>query len=528
MIDIIEMMTAAKTKFSRYTFDVVKNHLRQMTDFFDWLDTPRVNKITPMHELLPLSSRKYNGFLTSVEDDTLLIKKSQEEIRSRILASWNVEETSYPKQILPESVYDDLFITENNQALETVDRLGLGVKNYTNHITKIKDKPILKAESSDSRIPVHYGKMVGIYQEGNESGEDGIRYENNDGNLIIDNKDSFWECEAVVLQEGKEGVTYIQPVIGNDIFLKATIKIIFSEPIEVNTFSIIPYNAAVSSYYKLDRIEVSDGIKSFPVVTTENFIMGETQFVFDVPETIQDRKIRSIYVTLRQESGYFMKYMLGYFRIKTNESYVDVTGKHLTQMAKQMGDNFGTNVSYYIDHIEDWILNYWIPGVNFNEKPELVKTVGDNGLLIVPSSESKRKRYTIGITDIKIGQNEYDDISEKVTLPITIPEGFNTISLEASDEGIVDYFISFDDGMTWKKIIPIGKEIQRNEDLRIIPNKFYINSDLSLKRKQNTETGEAAFVSTESETLRIRFVLRRGNNGSLPFVYSWKPVWGVH
>jgi hypothetical protein len=528
MIEYIESIILSTKERIRFTIDDLKFKFKSLTGFFEYIDKPLVSSIKPLRENHTPSSIAYNKFLSYVENDVNLIHKIQDQIKDNMLMSWNVSETSYPGQIKEDDEYDDGFILEHDSATVLTDRLTSGVNNFIDAIPFIKDKPILKAESSDPNIPVYYGKMFGSYIYGNESGEDGIRFENNDGSLIVDGKDTFWECEAMVLQEYRDDTLFFQKVYDKDISLTTTIKIIFKEPVAINTLVIIPYSGAASAYYKLMKIELSDGIKVLSVDVKETFILGETNFIFNIPEEFTDKKVRSMFITLKQENGYYMKYMLGYFKIKNNESWLDITGPHVCEMARAYGDNFNNNVTHFINNINEWILNYWMPGTSFTELPELVNSVGDEGYALVPSSESKRKRYTIGISDIKVGFNEYSEVSEKVTDEIEIPEGYNSISLDVNDQGDNYYFLSFDNGMTWNRIIPVGKEPVRNSDLYLVPDKLYINSDISLKRKQNSVSGERAFISTTNKSLRVRFVLQRGANGLLPSVFNWKVNFGVN
>ena len=529
MIRIIEEIISSFRAIPRKVIDEVKFRLIQMTNFYDYVSRPLTSTIRELREIDIPSSTFYNKFLSNIESDINLIYSTQELIRNNLLSSWNVIETSYPEEIQPPNPYDEKITLEHDEASVISDRISLGVKSFSSVIPKIKDKPILRARSSDTNVPVYYGKVFGIWAEGNESGEDGIRYENNDGSLIIDEKDTFWETETTVLQESRDDTTFLQSIYDKDISLYTTIKIIFTEPVDINTLTIIPYSAAVSAYYRLLKIEVSDGIKVFPLDIEETFVIGETTFVFDLPEELEDQKVRSIFITLKQETGYFMKYMLGYFKIKNNESWVDITGPHVTQLAKSRGENFNANVSYVIEHAPEWILHYWLPGITFDELPELITDEGTDGYITVPSSESKRKRYTIGITDIKIGSNEYHDISEKVTNVVDIPDGYNTVSVKAIDQGDVTYFLSFDGGMTWDRILPVGREPIRGDDLRLVPSKLYINSDLSLKRRKNTDTGEQAFIDTTSKSIKLRFVLKRTEGDlTLPAVLNWNLEFGVN
>lgn len=527
MINLIKNIILKYKQNPRLLIDELKTQFKSITKFFDYVKEPLINKIIKFRDIDVALSHRYNKFIENVENDINLIYGIQEETRNNMLSSWNVVENSYPEEVKPESPYDDNFILEHDSASIISDRITLGVKSFDSALPYIKEKPLIDAKCSDKKIDIFYGKAWGSYVKGNESGEDGIRAENNDGSVIVDELDTFWEAEAVVLQESRTNTKYLQAVKEKDISLTVTTKIIFEEPIEANTLTIRPYNAAVSAYYKLIRVDISDGVTIVPLNIEETPVMRETTIVFDVPEKLENKKVRSITITLKQDTGYFMKYTLGYFRIKNNESWVDVTGPHVVREAARMGGDFDANISYLIENAYRWILNYWLPGVVFTQVPTLVKDHGEDGFLLVPSSESKRKRYTIGITDVIIGKNEYYDTAEKVTKEIDIPDGMSTISIDARDQGDIYYYVSFDNGMNWNRIIPLGKQDERGEDLRIVPKKLYINSDLAYYRREDTETGHAAFIGTSSKKIRVKFVLKRNPEIDIvPSIFDWELKWG--
>ena len=526
MIKKIRDIVSLTQQRPRFLIDTLKVQFRTITKFFDYMTDPFINAIRPFRDVDIAISSLYNKFLENIENDINILYSIQGEIRDNILSSWNVVENSYPTNIQPYDPYDNDFLLEHDTATVVSDRITLGVKNFASAVPTIKGKPIMDAKCSEKSIPVYYGKAWGVYVPSNESGEDGIRVENNDGGLIIDEKDTFWEAEAVVLQGTSENTKLLQPVVDKDISLTATIKFMFKEPTTINTLTLRPYNAAASAYYKLVGVEVSDGTRVVPINIKETFVMRETIFVLDIPDTIPNRKIRSLTLSIKQDAGYFMKYTLGYFKIKNTESWIDVTGSHVAAEAKKMGGNFNTNVSTLIESAGDWILKYWLPNIFYKENPIIDRNQGDNGFLLVPSTESKRKRYTIGITDVIVGSNDYFDTSEKVTKEIDIPEGKNTVSISSSDAGDALYYISVNNGMSWNRILPIEHPNEYNSDLRAIPKKLYINSDLSLDRIKNTITGESAFLFTSSKKIRVRFVLQKNtNNDVLPSIFNWDLVW---
>ena len=336
MIDRIRDIVLRMRQKPKFLVDELKSQFISITKFFDYVTSPLINLIKPFRDIdIPLSSR-YNKFLDNVETDINLIHGIQGDILDNMVMSWNAVENSYPEDIQPESPYDDDFTLEHNDASVISDRITLGVKAFTSVTSEVKGKPLMNAICSEKSIDVYYGKAWGALVSGNESGEDGIRVANNNGSVIIDDKDTFWEAEAVILQDDRENTKFLQPVVEKDVSLTVTTKFIFKNPVSVNTITVRPYNAAVSAYYRLIKAEVSDGIIIVPINVKETFVMKETVFVFDVPTKLRNRQIRSLNLTFKQDTGYFMKYTLGYFKIKNNESWVDVTGPHVVYEAKRM------------------------------------------------------------------------------------------------------------------------------------------------------------------------------------------------
>ena len=311
MIKKIRDIIASGRQRPRFLIDELKQYFVSITKFFDYVAAPLIGSISSFRDIDVPSSIRYNTFLESVENDINLIYSIQQEINSNMLASWNVVENSYPEEIKPPSPYDEEFLLEHDNATVVSDRITLGVKSFSSVVPELKGKPILAAESSDKNIPVSYGKACGAFIPGNESGEDGIRAQNNDGSVIVDEKDTFWEAEAVVVQEERENTKFLQPVYDRDISLSTSVKVVFQEPISINTLTVRPYNAAASAYYKLIRAEASDGTLVVPLDIKETFIMTETVFVFDTPDKLKDMKIRSLVLTFRQDTGYYMKYTRG-------------------------------------------------------------------------------------------------------------------------------------------------------------------------------------------------------------------------
>ena len=218
---IIDIISRNKQK-PRLLIDELKFYFQSITNFFDYMLQPLVSKIKPFRGIDTPHSSKYNKFIDSIENDINLIHGIQDEISDNMLASWNVVENSYPTDIAPVSPYDENFILEYDNASVISDRITLGVKSFVSVLDKIKGVPIMSAVCSDKNTPVYYGKAWGAYVPGDESGEDGIRVENNDGSLIVDGKDTFWESEAVILQESRPNTVFLQSIQESDVSLSTT------------------------------------------------------------------------------------------------------------------------------------------------------------------------------------------------------------------------------------------------------------------------------------------------------------------
>ena len=517
-----------KTRF-RLLHDETLFVFRAITSFFDYAKEPIVNSIEKYHsESMPISAI-FNKTLNKIETDVNLIYQTQQITRANLLKSWNLIETLNTKYETPfkkEEIYDTEFALEHLPAIIDNSKVLSGVENETPLNDQIKDKPIAIAETSAKEVPVYYGKMYGVYAKGLENSDDKLRQENRDTSVMVDGRDTIWECEAVVLEEPDDELTLFQPLTNKNLILTATVKFIFKEPIKINEIAITPFNNGVNNYYRIAKFEVSDGIKIYPIDVNEQVLIETLNLRFNTPREIENGLIKSLSLTFKQESGYNLKYSVGYFKIENNEGWMDITGPHVVSMAQKKGENFYENLTTVIETAPEWILNYWLPGITYGIQPERIITYGINGFRVISSAMSKRKRYTIGITNIILKYNEYGNISETVTMPISIPNGSNTISLDAATNGAVYSYISFNDGLNWQRIIPIGNEDVPEENLRIIPKKIYVNSILSAQRKENTITGSAAYIESSKNEFRLRFVLKK-ENGIEPSITSWAPIFGV-
>jgi len=509
------------------SIDYLKNSLKAITDFFLRIKNSMSQDIQLIKKADFVSSEVINKYIDYIERDINLIKNEQQNIKSRILSAWNsVEQIKKPDEEV--KMYDDLFLKEN-PSISEFNTTVLGVKSYTDAVPTLKAPPVLNTISSDKDISVYYGKSYGRWIEGNETGEDGIRPAANDGAVIVDDKDTFWEAEGVVLQEEREDAVFSQQIKDTEINLTTTVKFVFSEGMDINTITVIPHSFSSSTYYKIVLAVASNGYEQKPIDIPETLITKETVFTFESPFFNTEDKIKSINLTFKQEHGYYMKYDLGYFRIANNESWVDVTGPYVLDKVMKMSGDDNRNITTVINDAPSWIMDHWLPGVEYTETPVLDVLMGTGGYLTVQSRESKRKRYAMGITDIKIGHNTYEDISEGVTKEIDIPDNCTAVKIHSDDsvDGI-SYFVSVDDGLVWHRIIPVNREdIIKN--FKPLPKKIYINSDISQTRKENSITGvdlntNSPYIDTESKKIRIKVILVKGDDMETPVIKNFYPI----
>jgi len=510
----------------RLQVDIIKEQLKAITKLYDRVKTALITTIQKVTGNLIPSSEHYNSFLAYTQRDINLIKYTQDTLLSSLLIDWNSIEQSEP-EINEKKLFsvDTSFITElplgsvyNNAVLSVSSKLSM--------LPNLKASPDLKASLDTDLLNVYYGKAYGAWIEGNETGEDGIRSENNDGSLIVDNKDTFWEVEVTTVEAELEDTEYFTDILNIEPELTVTLKVIFKTPSSINYFTIIPNNFASDAYYKLIKIVGSTGTEQIDLGITETLITKETIFTFDTVE------LTSMYITLKQTREYYEKYTLGRYILGKNEKWIDVTGPQILSRAVGSGKDINIAITDEIENIGDWIGDVWLPNAKYKEKAVLDTTYGTDGYAVVSSLESRRKRIAIGITDIDVGFNNYENTSEIVTENIDIPDNILCVSVDIKEKLVestkILYYVSFDDGLVWNRINPVGKEDIVGEDLRIVPKKYFINSDISQDRKKNSDTGESAYINTKNRLVRFRFVLKKEGEGiDTPKIISFIPIFEV-
>ena len=517
MLDFLEKIVTNSDRQYTLITDALKQEIVNITLFYGRVKSSFLSEINDVvSETVPLSSY-YNNFLEACENDARLLRHALEQVRNNILSSWNISE---PEILITNVIYDEKFQTEFDQAVIVNDTIVLPSTASNSVKSNLKYAPEINSYTSNSKILPFYGKAFGCYIEENANGEDGIRYTGNDGNIIIDGLDTHVEVEAVVLDESRADTIYFSEVSDDPLTLTTTIKLIFDKPIAINRFQIKPYNRASNTYYRIVDVRISDGEKTYPVKFKETAVVTDTDIVIDPTLFFVDGKIKTVYVVLRQYTGYYIKYMLASLVVGNKTLYFDISNPSEVEKAYKF-KNTGNAIINMIKTANSWVMSYWMPAVTSKILPVLDITKGDGGYVFIPTIESKRKRYSIGITDIDLQYHTYADVAEKVSNSIDIPESTTGISVDADFEGDVSFYLSFDDGLSWNQVIPLSRKTVVESEYKI-PQTLFINSFLSLTRKNNTLTGDKAFIDTDSLSLRVRFVLKKDSNmNKTPKIYDW-------
>ena len=501
-----------KTRPSRIT-DKLLGIFNALSYFADSLASPSSSEILPItNEDIPLSV-VYNDTITKIMNDSNAVMNHQKETLNNLLVTWNTTEQisssvlgSVSTSVLP---IDIAFPVTTVPAL-VGDSLTLAVQSFNSAIPILKTPPSLNAISTDTTVPPVYGKAYGLYVPGNETGEDGIRTNKNDGRLIVDGVDSFWEAEAVTLQSPPDPDVFTPQVIDTtELSLVINLTLSFKNPVNINSLNITPHNFAQSAYFDVTGIEIVSGGISTPVLTSPVTCFSNTRLTF--PTMIAD----GVNISIQQNKGYFIKYSLARYRLGNNEEWIDFTGPELISRVNSSSDDVNQAISDQIMSAGTWIPTIWVPGTPSNRKAELVTSSGNSGYREVASIASHRKRWAVGIQDIDFGQETYVSVSEGVTTPYTMPEETTSIYLIVDDEApsgtTITYLLSFDDGSSWSVINPINKTNQQLQTGYFVPQRIFINSDLSLVRKQNTLTGVAGYVNTPARQVRVRAILEKND-----------------
>lgn len=501
--------------------DTLLGILHAIAEFEKRLEEARTADVSTIEGFsIPISS-EYNDMVQRIMDDMNSVRTHQIYVISSLLTSWNETEQIISSEVI-ESDMDKTFPVFSTLA-KTNGHTTLGVMVSHSAISSLREPPTLSATCSDSTITLIYGKAYGLYVQGNETGEDGIRPSNNDGNMVIDNSDTFWEAEAVTLQEPMGEDTYSpQSINADEISLSVNITCTLAYPANINFFTIDPHAFSQSNYYDITSINVISGATTTPVLKEPITVTGKTRVTFN---TIAANAIQ---VSLRQNKGYYEKYSLAKYEIGNNSAWIDITGPHLIAEIDARISDANKAVREQIENAGEWISSIWVADSPTVQEATLDILSGDGGYKRVESSESKRKRWAIGIQEIDFGEEVYQDVSEIVSNPFDMPDETTSVYLIVDEEiptgTEIIYMLSFDDGATWSEILPINSQPQMKESGYMVPQRIFINSDLSLTRKQNSVTGIDGYVNTPSRKVRVRAILKKeATLTNTPRILSFEP-----
>lgn len=515
-----------KTRPNRVT-DVILGVLHALSSFADRIKDPLSKDLELIDEMdVPLSA-VYNDNMTKIMQDANAVFEHQRSLLNGILVSWNTTEQVSSSNM--DSAERSQLVVDPDFPVATVlaktgGDITLALRSFDSGIPLLKEPPKLKATCTDSTVVPFYGKAYGLFVPGNESGEDGVRINRNDGGLIVDGIDTFWEAEAVTLQEQMDDTSFSpQQVNTNEVSVVVNLTLSFKNAVNINSFTIVPHNFAQSVYYDVISVDVISGGRSIPVLREPITCFSSTRITFDMIQA------NGINVSIRQNKGYFIKYTMAKYKLTNNEAWIDITGPALIDRVSKSKDDLNQTIRTEIENAGTWVPGIWVPDSPSRLPAVLQVGSGENGYLHVESVSSRRKRWSIGIQDILFGQETYENVSEVVTLPYDVPEETTSIYLIVDDETPtgtkITYSMSFDDGSSWYTINPINKQNQMLDNGYFVPQRIFINSDLSLTRKLNTLTGTAGYVNTSDRKVRVRGILEKDESTiNTPRIRIFKPI----
>lgn len=515
-----------KTRPSRVT-DKLLGILHALSLFADRVQSPRSAEIPVYKDSELPASAIYNDTLQRIMDDLHLIREHQRTMLSGLLISWNESEQILESEV--QAAGRSLLPIDKNFPVTTIPAktngdITLAIRAFNSGIPILKAAPSLKASCTDASIKPLYGKAYGLYIPGNESGEDGIRTNKNDGGAIIDNRDTFWEAEAVTLQEEMADDVFTPQIINtNEVSLIVNITLSFRNPVNLNSFTIVPHSFAQSAYYDIVAIDVISGARTVPILTEARNCFSTTRITFTTLEA------NGLNITLRQDKGYFQKYTLARYTLQNNAAWIDFTGPHLIERVERSQGELNAAIRNEIESAGEWVSGIWVPNAPTQEVAELDVLSGEDGYMRVESVASRRKRWAIGIQEIQFGEETYESVSEVVTQPYDMPDETTSVYLVVDDDTPdgtkVSYALSFDDGSSWNAINPINKTPEKLKTGYIVPQRIFINSDISSIRKENSNAGPSAYVNTANRKVRARALLEKDDTTTdTPRIRDFYPV----
>ena len=341
----------------------------------------------------------------------------------------------------------------------------------------------------------------------------------------------------------------------------------------VNQITITAHNFGENCYLKVTELKIFDGeLKEIPtfkksalIIQESSTKMSDNQYARTIRWLFPATNVSQIILELEQTNYYPVRYSLAcycpHYAVAGNgetspnpseAKLVDISCKALFNDAvKNFGPEALTNIEainaaldFSITELAkyyDFYTNYGSdlpPGAmgKLATLPEfrLNTDVGYNGVFTIPREESNRYRYAIGLADISLGLMEYDGSSIFISMPHKIKK-LGEISLEVNDFVPAEfgsgewmkYYVSFDNGVSYKRINPLNYNDIKFADNLIVPKVIYCNSDVPDEYKNRNPSGFHAYYDSDMkiENVRLKVELFRPSGSEYknfsPILYSY-------
>jgi hypothetical protein len=342
--------------------------------------------------------------------------------------------------------------------------------------------------------------------------------------------------------------------------------------VNINWLNLNPNNFSTRNYIDIISIETSTDGEGFDrldgfddheyditLTTSANQELNETQ-IFDTlaPDrfkfagqgvwTFAPRRTRLIKFSLRQPQFYIKPYEV--LRYRTEQEIVSTTTKKvggflgIGASTKTVVDAHTKVRERELPYLEGIVSGFDVMGLDlggeeygeraagnihfFGVQVQSHRTVSEERIVKQWAvTKYDKARFAIGVRDIGIYSYIFSPISEVISKPFTSPKPIAKVSLtvdecvpkifymSAGNEGTenewIKYFISVDDGSSWRRISPINHTATMSEDgVSLLPKVININSDISpSERRAGLE-----YIDTPSPVYQVRFkaVLSRPEN----------------
>lgn len=150
-------------------------------------------------------------------------------------------------------------------------------------------------------------------------------------------------------------------------------------------------------------------------------------------------------------------------------------------------------------------------------------------------TKDDRSRFAISVRDINLYSYKFAEVSEMVSIPYFSPKAISKISLTVDEQvpkifysnmpgtenDWIKYYISVDDGASWRRISPIHhRDTPSGDGVNNVPEIININSDI----REEDRTNPLAYVDTDESIYQIRFKAVLSRPPQIPDAESYTPV----